>query len=350
MKRKSFTLQELAGYTETTLIGDPHHCISNVEALEFAGPSDASFLANPQYEKLMHKSNAGVIFVTPALELPKNGNFLVGSSPSLAFQKTAEAIHGSKRELTGFEGIHATAVVHPEAHIGSNVTLGPHVVIDKGASIGDGSVISAACYIGPYTTIGKECLLHPHVTVREECTIGDRVILQPGCVIGACGFGFVTGKDGRHQKLQQLGGVIIGDDVEIGANSTVDRARFKCTEIQRGTKIDNLVQIGHGVAIGQDNLIVAQTGIAGSTKTGRNVVLAGQVAVAGHLKIADFVMVAGRSAISKSIDSPGKYAGHPLQTLNDYQRNSIHLRNIDKYIKRIESIEGRLKDSTEVKR
>lgn len=343
MRRKNFTLKELAVYTETTLIGNSEHTIENVETLEHATPLDASFLSNPNYEKAMHKSSAGVIFVSPAIILPKTGNFLVGENPSLAFQKTAEAIHGSKRELTGFEGIHPTAVVHPSAIIGQNVSLGPFTVIDKGASIGDKSIINSHCYIGPYTTVGAECLIHSNVTIREECIIGNRVILQPGCVVGACGFGYTTNREGKHSKLLQLGKVIIGDDVEVGANSTIDRSRFKSTEIKNGTKIDNLVQIGHGVIIGENNIIVAQTGIAGSTETGPRVLLAGQVAVAGHLKICSDVMVSGRSAISKSVDKPGKYGGHPLLPLAEHQRNTIHVRNIDKYIKKIQQLEEKLK-------
>ncbi|MBA2727748.1 MAG: UDP-3-O-(3-hydroxymyristoyl)glucosamine N-acyltransferase [Parachlamydiaceae bacterium] len=342
MRKQNFTLRELAEYTETTLIGDPEHVIENVETLELAGPSDASFLSNPLYEKAMNKSNAGVIFVLPTITLPTRGNFLVGETPSLAFQKTAEAIHGSKRELTGFAGIHPTVIIHESAIIGKDVTIGPYVVIDKGVCIGNKTTINAHCYIGPHTVVGDECLLHSHVNIREECIIGNRVILQPGCIIGACGFGYTTNREGKHQKLLQLGKVIIGDDVEIGANSTVDRSRFKSTEIRRGTKIDNLVQIGHGVIIGEDNIIVAQTGIAGSSQTGKRVTLAGQVAVAGHLKISDNVVIAGRGGVAKSVETPGTYGGYPLLPLNDYNRMLVHMRNLDNLTKKIKELEKKL--------
>lgn len=342
MDRKTFTLQELATFTNSTLVGDPAYSITNVESLELATATDASFLANPRYEKAMLKSKAGVIFVGWAVELPDGRNYLLNSDPSRAFQRTAEAFYGTGAELSGFEGIHPTAVIHPSATLGPNCTVGPHVVIDMGAVIGAETVISAGCYIGPHVKIGSYCLLHPHVTIREKCIIGTRVILQPGVVLGACGFGYLTDKEGRHSKLNQLGGVVIGDDVEIGANSTIDRSRFKNTEIQRGTKIDNLVQIGHGVVIGQDNIIVAQTGIAGSSKTGRNVTIGGQVAIAGHLQIGDRVMIAGRSGVTKSLIPSGVYGGLPARPLQEFNRASVYLQNIELYIKKIKALENRI--------
>lgn len=343
MSKKSFTLEELAAYTDSKLIGDPSYCITNVESLELATASDASFLANPRYEKAMLKSQAGVVFVKEETGLPDGRNFLLNPNPSKAFQQTAEAFYGTGSEITGFEGIHPTAVIHPSATIGKNCTIGPSVVIDKQAEIGNDTVISAGCYIGPYVKIGAFCLLHPHVIIREQCILGMRVILQPGVVIGACGFGYLTDQSGKHTKLNQLGAVIIGDDVEIGANTTVDRSRFKNTEIHRGTKIDNLVQIGHGVIIGEDNIIVAQTGIAGSTKTGKNVTIGGQVAIAGHLQIGDRVMIAGRSGVTKSLIEPGTYGGIPARPIGEHNRVSVYLQNIEQYIKKIKKMEERLK-------
>lgn len=344
MNKKSFTLKELADFTQSTLIGDPDYCITNVESLELATASDASFLANPRYEKAMLKSKAGVVFVKEALGLPGKRNFLLNENPSKAFQLTAEAFYGADAELTGFEGIHPTAVIHPTATIGKNCRIGPHAIIDKQAIIDDDVAISSGCYIGPYVKIGSYSLLHPNVTIREHCVLGKRVILQPGVVIGACGFGYITDASGKHSKLNQLGGVIIGDDVEIGANTTVDRSRFKNTEIGRGTKIDNLVQIGHGVTIGADNIIVAQTGVAGSTKTGNNVTIGGQVAIAGHLQIGDRVMIAGRSGVTKSLMDAGAYGGLPARSLSEHNRASVHLSNIELYAKKIKQLEARLQE------
>lgn len=338
MSKKTFTLQELAILTESTVIGDPDYHIDNVESLELATSRDASFLANPRYEKAMLKSKAGVVFVATADGLPSGRNFLLTSDPSKAFQRTAEAFYGTGNELSGFEGIHPTAVIHPSALLGKECTVGPHAVIDKNVVVGNSATIGAGCYIGPNVKIGHFCLFHPRVTIREQCVIGDRVVLQSGVVIGGCGFGYLTDKEGRHTKLNQLGCVTIGDDVEIGANTTIDRSRFKDTRIGRGTKIDNLVQIGHGVSIGEDNIIVAQTGIAGSTKTGNNVTIGGQVAIAGHLHICDRVMIAGRSGVTKSLTKPGViYAGIPARPRDEHNRATVYLQNIEPIIKKIDS-------------
>lgn len=341
------TLEELAGLTQSQLIGPPDHIVNNVADLVSATPEDVSFLANPRYSQAMIGSKAGAIFIAPNVPLPPNRSFLIHPNPSEAFQMAIKIFHGDKLIISDYTDIHATAVIHPTADIGDNVTIGPHAVIDKDAKIGPGSIVCAGCYIGPGAIIGSDCILHPHAIVREFCRLGDRVVLQPGAVIGSCGFGFIQDAQGRHKKLEQLGYVEIGDDVEVGANATIDRARFKKTTIGRGTKIDNLVQIAHGVEIGEDSLIIAQTGIAGSTTIGNNVILAGQVAVAGHIKIADKVVVAGRSGITKSLDKAGRYGGLPAIPLNEYNRNLVKLRNIDAYISKMQELENRLDKLTE---
>lgn len=343
MKKITFTLAELAAKTGSRLVGDPHHRIVNVADLASAESSDASFLANPRYEQAMRKSNAGVVFISPSTPLISNRNFLIHDNPSRAFQDTVEAFFSDFLETTGFTGIHSTAVLHESSSIGQNVTIGPHAVIDKNVMIGEGTSIGAGCYIGPHTVIGTQCTIHPNVTIRERCVIGNRVILQPGVVIGSCGFGYTTGKDGKHVKLNQVGNVTIADDVEIGANTTIDRSRFKTTSIGRGTKIDNLVQIGHGVIVGEDNIIVAQTGIAGSTTTGKHVVMGGQVAVAGHLHIGNGAMITARSGISKSLPDGGKYGGAPAMPLSEYNRLSVYLRNIESYVDQISELKEELK-------
>ena len=343
MNKKIFTLQELASLTHSKLIGDAGYEIHNVADLEAAGNQDASFLANPIYDKAMRASTAGVVFVSSSVELLPGRNFLVSDDPSRAFQITVEAFFGNMvHTFSGFEGIHPSAVIHETVTLGKNVTIGPLVVIDKEAVIGDNTIIGAGCYIGFQVTIGAQSFLHPHVTIRERCRIGNRVIIQPGAVIGSCGFGYTTDNQGRHIKLNQVGIVIIEDDVEIGANTTVDRSRFKATVIGQGTKIDNLVQIGHGVTIGAHNIIVAQTGIAGSTKTGKYVVIAGHVAIAGHLSIADKVMVAGKAGVTNSIKEAGKYGGYPCIPLDKYNRNAVLLRNIQTYINQIKELQKKV--------
>jgi UDP-3-O-[3-hydroxymyristoyl] glucosamine N-acyltransferase len=347
MEPKKFTLAELKELTKSTLIGDPSYIITGVDALDSACPEDASFLANPRYRSKLVETKAGVVCIDRQTPPEEGKNYLLSDDPSRAFQIIMEALLISAHNTSGFTGIHPTAVIHPTARIGKEVQIGPYVVIDQGAVIGDHTKLGSFVSIGPGTTVGTHCHFHPHATVREKCTVGNRVILQPGAVIGSCGFGFTTDAQGRHTKLEQLGNVVLEDDVEVGANTTIDRARFKTTRIGRGTKIDNLVQIGHNVDIGQDNIIVSQTGIAGSVKTGKNNVFGGQAGVVGHLEIADYVMVATRGGVSKSIKEPGKYAGGPVMSLSDYNRQQVHLRKITDYVKQIDALEKRLKDFEE---
>jgi UDP-3-O-[3-hydroxymyristoyl] glucosamine N-acyltransferase len=341
MKLKKFTLSELAELTQSELVGDPNCTVSGVDALESATSEDVSFLANPRYREAMQQSNAGVICIDNHTPLIEGKNFLISENPSRTFQKIVEILL-SKEEFSGFQGIHPTAVVHASAKLGKNVHIGPYAVIDKNAQIKDNTRIGPFVSIGPDVTIGSDCIFHSHSVVRERCTIGNRVILQPGAVIGSCGFGYLTDEKGNHVKLEQLGAVIIEDDVEIGANSTIDRARFKATIVSRGTKMDNLVQIGHNVHVGPHNIIVAQTGIAGSTKTGKYVIFGGQAGVVGHIEIADGTIIATRGGISKSIKKSGKYAGSPVMPLNDYNRQQVLLRKIEGYVEKIEKLEKRL--------
>lgn len=353
MSKKAFTLAELAEITNSKLVGNPSHQIINVSDLDSATSEDASFVNKlpygqaSRYEQAIRTTSAGVVFVHPEVALTEGRNYLLNEDPSRAFQITLEAINGSELERTGFEGIHPTAVIHPSSKIEKNVQIGPYAVIDKEVEIGTRTVIGSHCYVGPHTKIGEDCLLHPHVTIREKCLLGNRVILQPGAVIGSCGFGYTTDKQGRHAKLNQVGGVSIEDDVEIGANTTVDRSRFKMTVIAKGTKIDNLVQIGHGAKIGPDNMIVSQTGIAGSVETGRHVVLAGQCGIAGHIKLGDGVIMTAKSGIDKSLPKAGKYGGAPAIPLAEHHRTSVYLKNIKKYVDMIQELNVRLNNVEE---
>lgn len=340
MHTEKFSLAELSKLTKADLIGDPDYLICGVDALDTAGAEDASFLANPRYRSSLKTTRAGVICIDRNTPIEEGKNFLVSDDPSLTFQSIIGIILPGASEC---RGIHPTAVIHPSATIGADVFIGPYAVISEHAQIGDHTQIFPFVFIGAHVTVGAQCLFYPHVTIRERCIIGSRVILQPGAVIGSCGFGYATNAQGKHTKLDQLGYVIIEDDVEIGANTTIDRARFKTTTIGRGTKIDNLVQVGHNVHLGADNIIISQTGIAGSVKTGKNVVMGGQAGVVGHLEIADGVMIATRGGVSKSLTRPGKYAGSPVIGLAEYNRQQVYLRKIAEYIDKIENLEQRLR-------
>jgi len=347
MAEKSFTLADLATLTQSKLVGDSQHIIKNVADLESANNEEASFLSNPRYtntryENAMQKSSAGVIFIAPTVSLVDGKNFLINEDPTLAFQKTIEAIRGESNMMTGFSGIHPTAVIHETCKIGKDVVICPNAVIDAETTIGDNTFVATGVYIGPNCTIGNDCIIHPNVSVSELCHIGNRVILQSGAVIGAAGFGYATDNQGKHTKLNHIGNVVIEDDVEVGANTTIDRARFTTTRIGRGTKIDNLVIVAHNVKIGQDNLIAGQSGIAGSTETGRCVVIAGQTGVDGHIKLCDGVIVSGKSGVTKSLTKPGPYGGFPAIPMKEHSRNLAYVRKISSLVQKIKKLEAKL--------
>jgi UDP-3-O-[3-hydroxymyristoyl] glucosamine N-acyltransferase len=246
------------------------------------------------------------------------------AEPSHAFQQALEFFFaGQGATASGWSGIHPSAVIHPTARLGERVTVGPLVVIEKDVVIGDDTTISAHSTIGVGVTIGQKTFLHANVVIRERCQIGSRVILQPGVVIGSCGFGYRIDENGHHQKVPQVGIVEIGDDTEIGANTTIDRARFGKTVIGKGVKIDNLCQIGHNVTLGDHSIMVALSGIAGSAKVGSHVIMAGQVAINSHITIADGTILAARTAVAKSIEKPGRYAGVPAEPLGKQLKSVV---------------------------
>lgn len=335
-----YKLSELAAKTAATLIGNPDAIISGVNTLDEATPEDLSFLANSKYTEAMKKSSAGAICIDPLSLKCENKNYLISDNPSRTFQIIAELLL-STNQKSGFTGIHPTAVIHPSAIIHPTANIGPYAVIDQGSKIGENTSISAHVSIGFCVEIGKDCFLHPSAIVRERCILKNRVILQPGAVIGSCGFGYLPDHKGVYHKLEQLGIVILEDDVEIGANTTIDRSRFKATLVRRGSKIDNLCQIAHNVEIGEDNVIAAQTGIAGSAKTGKHVMLGGQVGIVGHIVLDDKVMIATRGGASKSLKA-GVYRGSPAIPMQDYNRQEVYIRKIESYAERIKMLEQKI--------
>ncbi len=336
-----YTIAELAEITSSKVVGDPNYQISGIDNLECATGCDASFLANPLYSKALKVSNAGVVFINqPLTGIPCNQ--LIHPNPSEAFQQIIELFNNSTLAESGFKGIHPTAVIHPSATISPNVSIGPHAVIDQNVVIGENTTIYAQVSIGANVEIGNNCIIHPQATVRENCIIGNFVILQPSAVIGSCGFGYSTNSKGQHKKLKHFGKVILEDHVEVGACSCIDRARFKETRIKTGVKIDNLVQIAHGVQVGESSLIIAQVGIAGSSIIGKHNILAGQAGVVGHLKLTDHVRVAAKGAVTKNLTEPGMYGGIPAIPKDKFYRQQMHFRRIDQYAKRIKKLEAKL--------
>jgi len=340
-------LQSLAKLTGAELIGDPGYLITGVNDLADASASDASFLANPLYRPLLKTTHAGVICIDPATPRIEGKNYLISDHPSQTFQQLVKLFSSPEKTASGFQGIHPTAVIHPTARIAGSASIGPCCVVDANCVIGEGTVLNPSVTLGAGVEVGTHCILHSHATVREGCKLGNRVILQPGAVIGSCGYGYTTNEKGQHIKQEQLGIVVLEDDVEIGANSAIDRARFKETRICQGTKIDNLVQIAHNCHLGKHNLIVSQTGISGSVRTGRYVIMGGQTGTVGHITIADGAMFAARSGIKKSIASGGKYGGNPAVPLGEHQREQVHLKNIKEHAEKLRALEKKLAELQE---
>lgn len=335
------TLEELAKLTQSKLVGNPDHIIYGVDELESATPEEISFFSNIKYRELLKKTHAGAVCVDSKTPLVEGRNYLVSDNPSETFQKLVPLfVHNA--DVSGFTGVHPSAVIHPTVRLGTNVQIGPLVVIDRDCVIGDGTKIYSHVAIHPEVTIGQNSIIYSHVTIREGSKLGNCVILQPGCVIGGCGFGYITNAMGKHKKIRHFGIVVLEDDVEIGSNTTIDRARFKETRIKKGSKIDNLVMIGHNVSLGEDNLVVAQAGIAGSSKTGNRVILAAQTGLVGHIEITNDVILMARGAFSKSVTESGAYGGAPALPAKEFHEQVIHIKRLPNYAARLQTLEKKV--------
>ena len=335
----TFTLEQLAETSGGELVGDPSLQITGAASLAEATPGEVSFFANRKYIGLLRKTRASAVFVPADFAEPIPAAQIRVSNPTKAFEQVV--LKFAPKPITFAPGIHPTAVIDPSAQLGQRVSIQPHVVIEAGARIGDDTIIGAGGYIGHETTIGSSCLIYPRVTIRERSRIGSRVIIHSGAVIGADGFGFEM-VDGRQQKIQQFGLVQIDDDVEIGANTTIDRARFGRTWIQEGAKIDNLVQVAHNVVIGKNTVIAAQTGIAGSVQIGQRVLIGGQVGIIGHVEIGDNTAIGAQSGISKNI-SGGAWWASPAVPLAEAKQQIAWVRRLGKLFARVKEIEKKLR-------
>ena len=333
-----FTLEQLAKTSGGELVGDPSLQISGAASLAEATPGEVSFFTNRKYISLLRKTRASAVFVPSEFAEPIPAAQIRVSNPTKAFEQIV--LKFAPKPITFAPGIHPTAVINPSAQLGQRVSIQPHAIIEAGARIGDDTVIGAGGYIGHETTIGSSCLIYPRVTIRERSRIGSRVIIHSGAVIGADGFGFEM-VDGRQQKIQQFGLVQIDDDVEIGANTTIDRARFGRTWIQEGAKIDNLVQVAHNVVIGKNTVIAAQTGIAGSVQIGQRVLVGGQVGIIGHIEIGDNTAIGAQSGISKNI-SGGAWWASPAVPLAEAKQQIAWVRRLGKLFARVKEIEKKL--------
>ncbi len=333
------TVAEIANLIGGQIVGDGNVKIQACAGIHEAKNGHLTFIISEKYLPQALKTEASAVIIPRQMSLPGKTVIRV-DNPSLAFTLVLKDF---LKDIPSSHpvGIHPTAVIDPSARIGRDVAMGPYVVIDKGAVIGDRTILYAHSYIGPRTHVGADCLFYAHVNIREDIHIGNRVIIQQGAVIGSDGYGYVM-MDGRHEKIPQIGTVVIEDDVEIGANAAIDRARFEKTIIGEGTKIDNLVHIAHNVITGKHCLIIAQAGVSGSARLGNYVILAGQVGVVGHLTIGDGAIVTAQSGVSKSIKAGEQVFGSPAQPIKQAFITNAHIQRLDHYAKTIKELKQRV--------
>jgi len=326
-------LKEIAALIDGRLSGNGNIVIQGVGSLSEARKGEITFLASPRYRHEVSKTNASAIIIGEEAELPGIPSIRT-KNPYLAFAKVMNALVSPKRLLTG---IHETSIIGKGVKLGKDVAIGAYVVIGNGAAIGDRTLIFPGTYIGDRAVIGKDGLIYSNVTVREEVAIGDNVIIHPGAVIGSNGFGYASEK-GKHHKIPQVGTVEIGNGVEIGANVTIDRATLGKTIIGEGTKIDNLVQIGHNVKVGKNCLIVSQVGISGSTVIGDNVTLAGQAGLVGHITVGDNSIVGAQAGVTKSVPANTTVSGYPAREHRKAQRMNAQLARLPKLYEEVKNL------------
>lgn len=339
------TLADLQARLGGRIRGDASVPINGAASLENAGPEHLGFLLGGKYLAKAKASRAGAFIVPEDLDTAElHPPCLVVPNPHAVFAQALALLHPVPAMPSGID---SHAFVAPDAQVDATACIGPGAVIASGASIGARSVIHAGCVIGAGVHIGEDCLLHPRVTVQHGCVLGNRVILHPGCVIGADGFGLAWEKDaagGHWSKVPQVGRVILEDDVEIGANTTVDRGALDDTVIEQGAKLDNLIQVAHNCRIGRHTAIAGCAGIAGSTRIGAYCQIGGAAMVLGHIEICDRVVVSAGTFVSKDIKEPGTYTSvQPLMRHEDWLRNAAHLRHLDKLAGRVRTLEKLLK-------
>ena len=332
------TLNDVAKQLNGKVYGNGDLVITGLAKIEEANPGDITFLSNLKYKHYLATTKASAVIIDQQLEELRIPYILV-SNAYMGFVMALKVFEPKNRTL--INGISEEAYIADTAKVHPDAKVAPHVYVGYNVTIGKNSILYPGVVLLGNVTVGQDCIFYPNVSVREECAIGDRVILQNGCVIGSDGFGFAP-YQGRYEKIPQIGKVIIENDVEIGANSTIDRATLGTTIIKKGTKLDNLVQIAHNVVVGKHTVMAAQAGVAGSTEIGDNVTIGGQVGVSGHIKIGDQVIVAAQSGVSKSIPEKSIMFGSPALPLARQKRIDVSVRQLPDLIKRVRQLENEL--------
>ncbi len=340
------TAEQIAQLIGGTIEGDPKAVVSSISKIEDGKPETMSFLANPKYEKYIYTTNASIILINNSFVAEKEikATLIRVEDAYQSFATLLQWYESTRKKKTGIE---QPSFISASAKIGENVYIGAFAYIGENATIGDNTRIYPNTYIGDNVTIGKDSLIYASVNISHDCKIGSSCVIHSGAVIGADGFGFALATD-NNTKVPQLGNVIIEDEVEIGANTSIDRATLGSTIINKGVKIDNLVQIAHNVEIGANSIIVSQVGISGSAKIGKNCVFGGQVGVVGHVTVADGVKIGGQGAIGRDIKEAGAVMqGSPAIPIRNFQKSSVIFRRLPEMAKQINQLEKELKDLKE---
>lgn len=334
------TLRELAAASGGELVGDGSSVITGVAPLAEAAPGEITFYSKPKYLAQLRKTRASAVLVPLNLKESIEAAQIRVADPEKAFE--CIALKFAPAPIRYEPGIHPTAVIAADAKLGGRVCVQAHAVIESGVTIGDDTVVGASSYIGHESVIGSSCLIYPLAMIRERTLVGNRVIIHSGVVLGADGFGFEV-KDGRQAKIPQIGIVQIDDDVEIGANTTIDRARFGRTWIREGAKIDNLVQIAHNVIVGRHALIASQAGLAGSARVGDHVMIGGQAGITGHIEVGDRVIIGGKAGVSKNLSSDsGIWWGIPAAPIRTAQQRMAWMNRLGQLFERVKALEKKL--------
>ena len=333
----NLTLKEMAQIAGAELAGDENFKPTILCGLDKVIAGGIAYAADLRSVNAPANAELGALIVPAKIkgqEIAYKGNILYAENPEWAFTLLMRATSALNKNIK--REIHKTAVVAESAKIGANVAIGALSVIEEGAEIGDGTIIYPQVYVGRDVKIGRGCILYPKVTVREECILKDGVILQPGAVVGSDGFGYIF--INKHEKIPQIGKVILNEDVEIGANTTIDRAKMNETVIGANTKIDNLVQIGHNVKVGMSSIIISQAGVAGSTEVGNGVILAGQAGISGHIKIGDRAIVGPQAGVTSAVEPGAKVMGSPAVSYSEFMRLQVILKKIPAFYKEIQAL------------
>ena len=332
-----YRLGQLADQVNGTIVGNAEILITAVAGIEDAREGELTFLANPKYRSKLEQTKASAVIVAPDVDMP-GVTLLKVANPYLAF---AQILSMFTQKCHPPVGIDESCRMGEQVEIGEGCAIGPHVSIGNHVTIGERTIIYPGVVIGETVSIGSDCILYPNVSLLQEVTLGNRVIVHSGTVIGSDGFGFApAGED--YYKIPQVGTVVIDDDVEIGANVSIDRATLGETHIHKGVKIDNLVQIAHNVVIGENSIVVSQVGISGSTQIGKHVTLAGQVGLVGHIQIGDNVMIGAKSGVSKSVPEGTMLSGYPAVEHRLWRKSQVALLKLPEALKTIRSLEKRI--------